>query len=187
MPLLHSFNHKIYDIMKKYFFLLSILISGLCSAQNLSYSNVLQAEGKSAKDIYNSVKMWSATAFSSAKNSTQVDDAEKCFISFNSNTDYRYGSISMAAYDGWINFTLTVQSRDGRYKVEMLNIVHENKPTATKSCQLGVVLADEEAYKGFNKKVASDIKFKVAALFDQLCLSLQESVNKEANLAEDEW
>lgn len=173
--------------MKKYLALLSILISSLCAAQNLSYSNVLQVEGKSATDIYNSVKMWSATAFSSAKNSTQVDNAEKCFISFAANIEYRYGSLSMAAYDGWINFVLTIQCRDGRYKVEMTNITHENKPTATKSCQLGAILADENAYKSFNKKVASDIKVKTAALFEQFCADIQASVDQDVNPEEDDW
>lgn len=173
--------------MKKYLFIFSLFISTLASSQNLSFSNVLQAEGKTAKDVYNSVKIWSATAFTEAKNATQVDDPEKCFISFYSNIEYKYGSISMAAYDGWLNFVLTIQCRDGRYKVEMSNIVHENKPTATKSCRLGAVLSDEEAYKSFNKKVAGDIKIKMAKLFDSLCSDLQKSMNKEADSTDDEW
>lgn len=173
--------------MRKYLLSLFALIPALCSAQNLQYSNVYQAEGKSANEIYNSVKAWSATAFTETKTATQVDNPDNCFISFSSNIKYSYGSLSMAAYDGWIDFTLTVQCRDGRYKVEMLNITHENKPTATRSCRLGAIAADENSYKSFNKKVAADIKIKTAALYDSLCKSIQESMKKEANPAGDDW
>ena len=173
--------------MKKVLTTLLILISGLCYGQNLSYSSVLQAEGKSAKDIYNSVKAWSATAFTGAKAATQVDNPESCFLSFNSNIQYSTKSMVLSAYDGWINFTLTIQCRDGRYKVEMTNISHENKPSATKSCQLGVILADEGAYKSHNKKVADDIKAKTADLFDGLCASMQDAMSKETASAEDDW
>lgn len=165
--------------MKKYLLIFSLFISTLASSQNLSFSNVLQAEGKSSQEIYAAVKLWSATAFAKAKAATQVDDSENCLISFSSNIPYQYGSISMAAYDGWINFTLTIQCRDGRYKVEMSNINHENKPTATKSCRLGAISADVESYKGFNKKVASDIKIKAADLYDSLCKGLQDALVAE--------
>lgn len=173
--------------MRKYITILSLLICGICSAQNLSYSSVLPAEGKTAKDIYNSVKAWSATAFTGAKAATQVDNPESCFISFNSNIKYSTNSMMLAAYDGWIHFTLTIQCRDGRYKVEMANISHENRATATKTCQLGMIQADEGAYKSHNKKVADDIKAKTASLFDDLCAGLQEAVKKEAAPAEDDW
>ena len=114
-----------------------------------------------------------------------MDNPENCFISFSSNIDYSYGSISMAAYDGWINFLLTIQCRDGRYKVEMSNIVHDNKPTATKSCRLGVISADENSYKSFNKKVASDIKIKTAALYNSICGNIEKYVT--TNQSEEDW
>lgn len=185
MPLLYSYHHKSNSIMKKYLLIFSLFISTLASSQNLSFSNVFQAEGKSSQEIYAAVKLWSATAFAEAKAATQVDDSENCLISFSSNIQYQYGSISMAAYDGWINFTLTIQCRDGRYKVEMSNINHENKPTATKSCRLGVIAADENSYKSFNKKVASDIKIKTAALYDSICGNIEKSVT--TNQSEEDW
>ncbi len=187
MPLLRTLNLKIYSIMKKLFILLSILCSSLCAAQNLSYSTVLQAEGKSAKDIYSSVKMWSAAAFPSVKEATQIDDPEGCFIAYSTNIEYRYGSIGMASYDGWVYFVLIIQCRDGRYKVDMTNIVHQNKPNAINNSQLGTVLADENAYKGFDKKVASDIIIKIAALFDQFCGDLQEAMNIAVSPDGDDW
>lgn len=171
--------------MKKYLATLMILISGVCSAQNLTFSKVFQAEGKTAQEIYAAVKLWSATAFTESKEATQMDNPESCFMSFSSNIQYNYGSISMAAYDGWINFLLTIQCRDGRYKVEMSNIVHENKPTATKTCRLGVIAADENSYKSFNKKVASDIKIKTAALFDSICGNIEKIVT--TNQSEEDW
>lgn len=173
--------------MKKYLFLLIMLIPAISSAQNLSFSNVFQAEGKSAQEIYNSIKIWSATAFTESKAATQIDNPDNCFISFSSNIKYSYGSISMAAYDGWIEFTLTVQCKDGRYKVDMVNIVHENKPTATKSCRLGIIAEDENSYKSFNKKVASDVKIKSAALYDSLCSSIQESMKNGGKSNGDDW
>lgn len=173
--------------MKKYLIILAFLISGICSAQNLSYSDVFQAEGKSPKEIYNAIKAWSATAFRNAKYSTQVDNPESYFISFNSNIKYSYDALLMLAYDGWINFTLSIQCRDGRYKVEMSNIIHENKPTSTQTCCLGVIAVDENSYKRIDRKVVADIKQKTVALYDSLCKDLYEVVINSAQSTDDDW
>lgn len=173
--------------MKRFLILLFITCSAVCTAQNLSFSKVIPAPEKTAADIYNATKIWSATAFANAKNSTQVDNPENYFVSFNSNISYSFGTVVMLAYDGWINFTLTVQCKDGRYKVEMANIKHENKPTNARSCELGLMNEDESSYKGPNKKVALDIKQKSSILFDSLCESLDKSIQKGIEIQDDNW
>ena len=63
--------------MKKILFLLVIALMSLetMAQKPLSYSEVINAEGKSAKELYKEVKRWFSLTFVSAQDVIQYDDA----------------------------------------------------------------------------------------------------------------
>ena len=69
----------------------------------------------------------------------------------------------------------------------MSNIIHENKPTSTQTCCLGVIAVDENSYKRIDRKVVADIKQKTVALYDSLCKDLYEVVINSAQSTDDDW
>lgn len=163
-------------------------LSIICSAQEAyTLSSVIQAEGKSSEQIYSAVKSWSLKALRSVKDAQQMDDPEAKILSYRISADYSYGSFSMIAYDGWYSYQLIVQCRDGRFKAEITNVIHENKPGNAKNCSLGLVLSDSNAYKSYNKKVVEDIQNKLSTSFDNLCKEIENIVNSAGQSAEDDW
>lgn len=117
--------------MKKIFLFLVLLLSVLgASAQEkpLEFSEVIQAEGKSAQELYVIVKSWVATNFRSANAVIQMDDKESGVLIGKGNFDYRApGGMSYRFIDGPVWFTLNIQTRDGRYKVTLNDFRHESR------------------------------------------------------------
>ena len=116
--------------MKKIFLFLVLLLSVLgASAQEkpLEFSEVIQAEGKSAQELYVIVKAWVATNFRSANAVIQMDDKESGILIGKSYFDYRAPKGMIYRFiDGYISFTLNVQTRQGRYKVTLNDFRHES-------------------------------------------------------------
>ncbi len=95
------------------------------------------------------------------------------------------------AYEGKIDYTLKLQSKDGRFRVEMSGITHENTPGHASDCSLGVITTAEKSGKGgLNKgshnKIWKEIKEKSAAQFDELVASLKALTNFTA-AEEEDW
>ncbi len=96
------------------------------------------------------------------------------------------------AYSGWVNFNIIIQCRDGRARVQVINITHKNKPGNAPDCNLGLILDTEEQFtKGLNKKfhnkVCEDIKGKILIEAEGVFKSIEETFSKGAANAEEDW
>lgn len=180
--------------MKK--ILLSVAISLLslnayCQSE-MSYSKVITAEGKDAQTLYSNAKTWFASEFKYPGKVIQIDDPAQFMISGKSNTPYSKGGLAMVAYEGWVHFNILMQCKDGRMRVQLLNISHENKPSNAKSCNLGLILdTDNQFTQGINKgshnKVSADIKAKMKVLSEEIFLSLENFIKNSTSIVNDEW
>jgi hypothetical protein len=98
------------------------------SEGKIEYTAVVQIDTAKAATLFSNAKLFIADAFKSAKDVTQLDDANAKTVmakglmpvsvkSLGSNWDY-----------GYVRFQLTIQCKDGRYKYSFTDFVHEDKP-----------------------------------------------------------
>ncbi len=152
--------------MRRLLFVLFVFFPILVSSQEkLSFDKVINVEGVDKQSLYVGVKEWFGLTFKSAKSVIEVDDKDAALIIGNSNVDYGRSNIMYACYTGWLKFTIKIQCRDGRFRVELTNFVHEVKKGNSSGCELGMLTTAEEygrggLQKGYNNKVWKDLKEK---------------------------
>lgn len=158
----------------------------------MSYSKVIEVTGKSAKDIYTLSKNWFVITFASPKDVLQVDDPASNMISGKGAKEYKMKGLSYLAYEGWVNYIILIQARDGRFRIEITNIVHENIPGNAKSCQLGLIRDMDEQFtqganRSFHNKVAEDIKAKMSLFADETFKNIESYITSNSTPANQEW
>jgi hypothetical protein len=174
---------------------LILLACGIVNAQEaLTYSKVIQADSLDKTSIYVALRAWFSEMYNSSNKVIQMDDKDAGIIIGKGTTPYSHGGLSYLCYEGWVNYTVKVQIRDGRYKAELSNINHENKRGNAESCNLGLITtAEEYATKGmskkFHNKVANDIKEKMKKYAEELFSSMEVATTAagKASLNEEEW
>lgn len=178
--------------MKKIIMLLALLVSFAASAQEkaLSFAEVIQVEGKNQAEIYGGLREWVATSFVDGKAVTQMEDAATGTIILRALFPFNKGGI-YSAYEGKVDYTLKLQSKDGRFRVEMSGITHENKPGRAADCSLGLITTAEKSGKGgINKsahnKIWREIKDKAADHFAEITTSLK-ALNTFNAQPEEDW
>lgn len=146
--------------------LLATLLSVSAFAQEkLTFSEVIPTENLSKMDIYAALRGWVATSYNSAQDVIQMDDKDTGIIICSALFEYSYGKLQYKAYEGVIKYTLKLQIKDGRFKAEMGNIIHQNNRGNSEKCNLGVittaeVYTDKGLQKKFDNNVWNDIKLK---------------------------
>ena len=179
-------------MLKKFILFFALMVSLFGSAQDkpLSYPEVIQVEGKNQAEIYGGLRQWVATAFVNGKAVTQMEDATTGTLILRALFIFKKGGI-YSAYQGKIDYTLKLQSKDGRFRVEMSGLTHENDPGNAPDCSLGLITTAEKSGKGgINKgahnKIWREIKNKSAEHFAEIVTSLKSLDNFNAE-AEEDW
>ena len=168
------------------------LVSLVANAQDkpLTYSEVIQADGKNQAEIFGGLREWVATTYVNGKAVTQMEDPTTGTIILKALFPFNKGGI-YKAYEGNVDYMLKLQAKDGRFRAEMSNISHENKPGRAADCSLGLITTAEKSGKGgINKathnKIWKEIKEKSAEQFAELIISLKALKNFGAS-AEEDW
>lgn len=155
----------------------------------LTYSKVIAFEGQSATELYQKAKLWVASSFQNASKVIQVDDPSQNMISLKTDMEYVKSGLTYLAYEGWLHFNVMIQCKDGRARMQIMNITHENKPRNASSCSLGLILDTDEQFtkgaeKSFHNKVCKDIKEKMQIESEALFVSFS---NFNGQNTEEEW
>lgn len=179
--------------MKKIITLFVVLVGSLSAiAQNkpLSLSEVIQVEGKNQAQIYGGLREWVATTFVSGKAVTQMEDAASGTIILKANFPFKKGGI-YSSYSGNVEYMVKLQSKDGRYRIEMTQFIHSvNKGNYSRS-NLGLITTADEygkggLEKGSNNKIWKELKQKAAEEFAVITSSLKQW-NSFNTYAEEDW
>lgn len=180
--------------MKKIILILFLsLLYNLSSAQEpLTYTKIIPVNGKSAVDLYSYSKKWFITSFVNPKQVIQIDDPTLNLISGNGSMEYSKGGLLYLSYDGWIKYTIAVQVKDNKIRVQLTNIIHENKPSYASASCLGLIKdVDVQFTSGSGKKyhnnVVDDIKNKSSILFNSISKSIEDFINSPNSTANDNW
>ncbi|MDR3287458.1 MAG: DUF4468 domain-containing protein [Prevotellaceae bacterium] len=180
--------------MKKVLFIALVCVCSATFAQQpISYSKVIQTDSVGKDALFASINEWFASTYNSAKDVLQMTDKDAGIIVGNGNTKYSYGGMIYSCYEGWLKYSIKVNVKDNRYKVEITNISHSNKQGNAKNCELGLVsTADEYATKGASKsyhnKVWNDIKQKMEAYAEKVFVSMENHTKDVKNINSDnDW
>lgn len=179
--------------MKKLFFgVLFTLLVFIGYSQEFSITKVITAEGKNAVDMYGAAKDWIVRSFPTPQKVIQVDDPSRNYIACRGTMEYSKGFMTYAAYTGYVEYTLIIESRDGRIRVQITNVSHRNVPPGSASCSLGLILATDKqftkgALKGYNNNVCKDIKEKITKLSENIFLSIEEHIKSSSSPQNEDW
>lgn len=138
--------------MKKLIFIL-YLLPVFCYSQE--YSEVIQAEGKTAAQLYTTAREWFAKTFVSANDVIQMEDPVSGKIigkgSSHIAESYVIGKGLTAIFtkiDWYPNYTLKIEVKDGRYRYELTDIkIKSISEYATSEVAYADYLAKTDEYK----------------------------------------
>ena len=128
--------------MKKLFLLLFVSMGYFFSSygqEKLTFSKVIEVKDVDKTSIYISLRDWISTYYRDTQEVLQMDDKDAGIIIGKAIFLYSMNNLAYAAYEGKIWYSIKLQVKDGRFKVEMLNFVHENKKGNAPTCNLGLL------------------------------------------------
>jgi hypothetical protein len=76
------------------------------------FQEVVPVEGATVAELHTRAKLWAARAFKSAKDAIQLDDAQAGRLILRGSHQDVFGGVTPV----WYLFTLTVESKEGRYR-----------------------------------------------------------------------
>jgi hypothetical protein len=154
----------------------------------LSFDTVIVVNETDPDVIYSKVRIWVADNFKSAKEVIQLEDKKTHVIVGNGTIRYDGLGFGYQCFEGWISFSFKVQVKEGRFKFEMTDFVHDNSAGKSEDCELGkITTADGYSNWGLNKpfqnKTWDDVKLKSKVLFLQCSSELYKAISNES----DNW
>ena len=166
--------------MKKIFFITFLFTTFFAQAQDpLKFSDVINVENTTQKQLFDRSKIWLAKTFKSAKDVIQSADAESGQII--GKALFKFSPKSFMGSDavkGVINYTIAIYSKDGKYKYVIEDFRHE---------KFGLLTTAEEgdfslfgSNKGFRKKTWDDMKAQSEEEAKGLIASLKEAMAKKS-------
>lgn len=182
--------------MKKILFLLAILIisSGVLAQEKLEFSQVIKADSVKRENLYIALKEWVVTSYNSPKDVIQMDDKDAGLLICNGVINYSPKKITHLSYKGIIKYSLKIQVKDNRYKVDISNFVHQVDPDCPPACQLGLItnsdiFTDKGSRKKYQNEVWDDIKIKVQEFSYSMFQRLYQCTKniKVQDTVDDDW
>lgn len=169
-----------------------LLVSLAATAQDhpLSFSEVIQVEGKTKAEIFGGLRQWVATYYVNGKAVTQMEDAESGTIILKAAFPFKKGGM-YSSYTGNIDYLLKLQAKDGRFRVEMSNLIHSVNKGNYERSNLGLITTAEEygkggLEKGSNNKIWKEIKQKAGEDFAGTVESLK-NITVFTAAEEEDW
>jgi hypothetical protein len=91
----------------------------------ITYSEIIKVDSINSQELYLRAKVWFVHSFVSAKNVIQLDDKESGKIIGKGLFDVK-SSIVKSQNVGYVEFTIEIQVKDGRYKYTFSDISHKS-------------------------------------------------------------
>jgi len=136
-----------------------------------SYHEVVKVDSISADELYSRAKSWIALTYKSANDVIQLDDQNAGRIIVKGNFGIIY-----YANQAWVNHTLTIDFKEGRYRYDLTSFVFDNG-------QWSAPLEDEKKFWGQKKKLHMQLSEQANAFI----LALREAMQKASPSIDDDW
>jgi len=136
-----------------------------------SYHEVVKVDSISADELYSRAKPWIALTYKSANDVIQLDDQNAGRIIVKGNFEIIY-----YANQAWVNHTLTIDFKEGRYRYDLTSFVFDNG-------QWSAPLEDEKKFWGQKKKLHKQVSERANAII----LALREAMQEASSSTDDDW
>jgi hypothetical protein len=90
----------------------------------VTYTGVVEVKGRTSQQLYLSAKEWFAKVFNSGKAVIDLDDNVSYKLIGKGKTEFIFKYMG-GNQGGYLNFTITIMAKEGRYKYIITNIDHE--------------------------------------------------------------
>jgi hypothetical protein len=188
--------------MKKLLLMLTVFLNGeffyaQISDTAMTFTKVVFVDSTlKSPELYERAREWFALTYRSSKEVLQVEDKDNFKLigkgAFKYISDIYYGS---EGTKGWVYYTITVQVKDGKYKYELSNFIHEgNVVNPAGYFSFGLITSAQEcpspisySTQNWRNKVWNDIKMNVNRDAYLTINSLTGSMNKPATKKSDDW
>lgn len=162
----------------------------------LIYTEVVNVDNVSKDELFNRAKNWFATAYSSSSDVLQLADSENGQLI--GKALFKFSPISLNASDrvkGNIKYTIKVSVKEGRYKYEISDFIHQpNGNSNNGNIDFGLLTTDLECpyvIKGQFKKWVNDtwsgMKTQTESNIIPLIANLKEVMLKKTETTKDDW
>ena len=160
----------------------------------LTYTEIMQADGISKMELYTRAKLWFANAYNSANDVLQMDNKEGGQIIGKAIMQYKPTVFSgSAATKGNIKYTIKIFVKEGRYKYEITDFIHDPNGNRYGKWSMSLITTNEECYspkpmaKNWSDKVWRDIKNQIENNMNPLIVSLKQGMIKQVETETDDW
>lgn len=158
----------------------------------LTYSQVIQFDSINASTLYQSAKQWFILSFPSPKKVIQDDNPGLNMITGRGSLEFSTGRLLYLSYEGYLEYTVQIQARDNRVKVDITNITHINLPGNAPSSRLGLITDEEKQFKkglssGYHNAVAEKIKEKMSVYSKVLFLDIEKFIRNYKSKEVQDW
>ena len=162
--------------------------------ESLTYTGVVQVDSVSKNELYNRLKLWFAIAYNSANDVLQIDNKEEGEIIGKAILKYNPNVLSGSEQTkGSIKYTIKIFVKEGRYKYEITDFIHDPYGNQYGKSSMGLITTDKECpnpkpmAKGWSNKVWDDIKIQIENNMILLIASLKERMAKTTESKKDDW
>lgn len=176
------------------FTMMIAMILTVFGQEPLTYTEVVHVDSVSKNDLYNRAKFWFATAYNSANDVLQIDNKEEGEIIGKAIMIYNPNVFSGSEQTkGSINYTIKIFVKEGRYKYEITDFIHDPYGNQYGKSSMGLITTDKECpnpkpmAKGWSNKVWDDIKTQIENKMTSLIANLKEGMNKTTETKNDNW
>ena len=183
--------------MKKLLLLFCCIIglnTNIYAQEALTYSKVIQVEGISKNVIYTTLLDWIQTNYRGVKNDSQLSDKEAGYIMKDAAFAFIKKDMMYQCWDGLVVYKMKFQIKDGRFKVELLNFIHETlRKDCTPRMDMGLITDAIDygkggaLYKGPNNKMWKELQSMCEKKANELFSTLENIDFNKFSTTDDDW
>ena len=153
------------------------------------YTEVVSVKGVSADELYYRAREWFSRAFKTSNNVLQMDSKERKTLIGKGSIEIPEGSLFGPSKNsrGFVNFTIAIYLKDGRYKYEIADAWHTTAFTRYVS-DGGSLYKEESDGTGINNSAFKFIKSYSVEHISSLIDSLKTEMSKPGKSEKkDDW
>ena len=154
----------------------------------ITFSTVVPVEGVNKDELYLRAYDWIIKAFNSTKDAIQMNDKDAGKIVCKAFTNQTAGKGLLGKVSMDLYFLLTIETRDGRYKITASDIVHQYSTTLGPSHIDGQNKFEEYFLLKNPTKKEKNLNMEIASNLSNFIWSTFESSEKEiSQVKNDDW
>lgn len=172
-------------------FLIIVSLTAVAQTESLSYSKVYQRPGFTKAQIYDAIREWVAVNFVNGKAVTQMENQETATVILKCSHLVSKGGF-YKGFSGEVSYTIKLQAKDGRFRVEMSNMYHKNDVEYSSEYNLGLLTTAPKYQDGggmggnMRNHMWKEIKNDMYSDFIDLS-SMLYSVKPSNETTEEDW